>query len=122
MIGMSYKKLKVWQEAMELVKEVYELTKSFPREEMYGLISQMRRAVISVASNIAEGSQRVSDKDFGNFLLMSRGSLAELETQRLAALMLNYGNTDLHKCVEIRGERLSKMLHAFHSKLKVHSP
>ncbi|OGG86591.1 hypothetical protein A3B87_01970 [Candidatus Kuenenbacteria bacterium RIFCSPHIGHO2_02_FULL_39_13] len=77
----SYKDLIVWQKAMELVVEIYKLTESFPKEELYGLTSQIRRSVISIPSNIAEGSRRVSRKDFRNFLMIAYGSGAELETQ-----------------------------------------
>ena len=117
MLGMSFKNLKVWQKSMELVKLVYELTKSFPKEEVYGLNSQMRRAAISVASNISEGSQRTSDKEFEHFILMSRGSLAELETQRLASEMLGYGRQDLQQKISLLIEEVSRMLHSFHRKL-----
>ena len=74
-------RLQVWQESIELVKDVYEATSKFPREEMYGLISQMRRAVVSVPSNIAEGAGRAGHSEFMRFLFIARGSLSELETQ-----------------------------------------
>lgn len=78
---MNHKELDVWKESIELVKLVYELTQKLPKEEVYGLSSQIRRAVVSIASNIAEGSARKSDKEFIQFLNISRGSLAELDTQ-----------------------------------------
>lgn len=77
----SYKELVVWQRAMELVVAVYELTEKFPKEEIYGLTSQMRRAVVSIPSNIAEGRSRGTRKDFTQFLRIAYGSGAELETQ-----------------------------------------
>ncbi|MDA1337570.1 MAG: four helix bundle protein [bacterium] len=77
----SYKDLIVWQKAMELVSVVYRVTDKFPKVEMYGLTSQMRRSAISIPSNIAEGRRRSSRKDFRNFLLTAYGSGAELETQ-----------------------------------------
>ena len=77
----SHKDLIVWQRAMQLVVDVYRSTKSFPREETYGLISQMRRAAVSIPSNIAEGKGRYSRKELSQFLLNARGSLLELETQ-----------------------------------------
>ncbi len=77
----SYKNLIVWQKSMDLVLLIYSLTKKFPEEEIYGLTSQMKRAEVSVPSNIAEGSRRSSKKDFRNFLLNAYGSGAELETQ-----------------------------------------
>lgn len=77
--------LKVWQEAMKLAKEIYGVTSKFPKSETYGLTSQMRRAAISVPSNIAEGAARSGDKEFLQFLSIARGSLSELDTQfRLA--------------------------------------
>jgi four helix bundle protein len=77
----SHKDLIVWQRAMELVLHVYRCIKTFPREETYGLVSQMRRAAVSIPSNIAEGKGRYSRKELTHFLLNARGSLPELETQ-----------------------------------------
>jgi four helix bundle protein len=77
----SYKDLIVWQRAMELVVEIYKLTDKFPKEEIYGIISQMRRCAISIPSNIAEGRRRDGKKDFRRFLIIAYGSGAELETQ-----------------------------------------
>ena len=78
-----HKDLDVWQESMRLAKEVYVLTARFPKEEMYGLTSQIRRSAVSIPSNIAEGAGRNSNKEFVQFLYISLGSLAELETQIL---------------------------------------
>ncbi len=86
----SYKDLVVWQKSMELVTEIYKITKNFPKEEIYGLISQMRRCVISIPSNIAEGRRRGSKKEFLRFLLTSYGSGAELETQIEIAKRLKF--------------------------------
>ncbi|MFY9674904.1 MAG: four helix bundle protein [Terriglobales bacterium] len=86
----DYKDLAVWQRAMQLVKEIYACTRSFPRDELFGLSSQMRRAAVSVASNIAEGKGRYSQKELLQFLYKSRGSLMELETQILIATDLGY--------------------------------
>ena len=77
----SFKQLTVWQRSIELVKEIYQLTAQLPRQEIYGLTSQMRRAAISIPSNIAEGKKRRTKKDFLHFLYMASGSAAELETQ-----------------------------------------
>lgn len=77
----AYRKLHVWAKAMDLVDEIYKVSASFPREEMYGLTSQLRRSAISVPSNIAEGSQRNSSKEFIQFLAIAYSSLAEVETQ-----------------------------------------
>jgi four helix bundle protein len=77
----SYKDLEIWQESKEIVKKVYKITTQLPKEEIYGLTSQLRRAAISIASNIAEGHQRQHKKEFRQFLYHALGSLAELETQ-----------------------------------------
>jgi four helix bundle protein len=86
---MAYKKLIVWQRAIDLVVLVYELTKKFPKSEQFGLVSQMRRAAVSIASNIAEGQKRSSDKDFVHFLHFACGSAAELETQMVICKKLH---------------------------------
>ncbi len=86
----TFKDLRVWQLAMELVIETYQATKGFPKEEQYGLISQMRRAAVSIASNIAEGKGLRTDADFARFLYHARGSLMELQTQIMIARELQY--------------------------------
>ena len=87
---MKYNELDVWVKSRELVTVVYQLTKSFPKDEMFGLTNQMRRCSISVPSNIAEGCGRQTTKDTIHFLYISRGSLYELESQVLVASDLNY--------------------------------
>ena len=82
----DYKELIVWQKAMALCKDVYALTKAFPKEELFGITNQMRRCAVSIPSNIAEGQARHSPKEFIHFLKISYGSLAELETQLLISL------------------------------------
>jgi len=82
---MDYKELKVWQEAIDLVESIYRLIQHFPKEEFFVLCNQIRRSVISIASNIAEGSNRNSDKEFVQFLYIALGSAAELETQLIIA-------------------------------------
>ena len=86
----SFRNLRVWQQAMELTMAVYRSTASFPKHELYGLVQQMRRAAVSVASNIAEGKGRRHDKEFRQFLFHARGSLLELETQLEIATKLEY--------------------------------
>ena len=86
----KYQKLLVWQEAMNLVVGVYRATERLPTTERFGLCQQLRRAAISIPSNIAEGSGRQSDKDFIRFLNIANGSLLEVETQLLIALKLQY--------------------------------
>jgi four helix bundle protein len=86
----SYRELIAWQKAMELVTRIYELTNDFPREEIYGLTSQIRRAAVSIPSNIAEGQGRDSRKEFLHHLSIAYGSLMETETQILIAENLKY--------------------------------
>lgn len=87
---MSHKKLDAWKLSMELVVEVYTLSKKFPKEEIYGLTNQIRRCAVSIPSNIAEGCARQNDKETVQFLYISIGSIAELETQLLIAKELEY--------------------------------
>jgi len=86
----SFKDLRVWQEAMKFVVEIYRATAQFPRHELYGLSQQLRRAAVSVPSNIAEGKGHRSDREFGHFLLHARGSLLEVQTQVMIAQELQY--------------------------------
>jgi len=86
----SFKDLRVWQDAMKLAFEIYHQTSKFPKHEMYGLAQQMRRAAVSIPSNIAEGKGHHSNREFVRFLLHARGSLLELETQALIAQELQY--------------------------------
>ena len=94
----NFKELKVWQDSRKLCKAIYEITSKFPDYEKFGITNQIRRAVVSIPSNIAEGSGRNSDKDFSKFISYSLGSSYELETQLLIALDLNYiPENDLEK-------------------------
>lgn len=86
----SYKDLLIWQKGIELIKEVYQIVKKFPREETYVLSDQLRRAAISIPSNIAEGQARHHTPEFKQFLYISLGSLAELNTQLIIAKELGY--------------------------------
>jgi len=86
----TYRDLKAWQKAMGLVQDVYRLTREFPREETYGLTSQLRKAAVSIASNIAEGKGRSSDKELLHFLSNAKGSLFAVETQIMIADGLGY--------------------------------
>ncbi len=90
MSGRSYRELLVWQKAMQTVTDVYKLSGNFPKEETYGLTNQLRRAVVSVPSNIAEGQGRDSTKEFIHYLSIAYGSLMEVETQLQIAGNLNY--------------------------------
>ena len=101
---MDHKDLEAWKQAMQLVEELYRLTRSFPKQETYGLTSQMRRAAVSIPSNLSEGSARSSAKEFSQFLSICLGSLAELETQLILAARLEYCNADetLHRLAKVR--------------------
>ncbi len=89
-MGGTYKDLEAWQVSMALVVEVYRVTANFPKQEVFGLTSQMRRAAVSVASNIAEGKGRFSDRELGQFLGVARGSVFEIETQAAIAMELGF--------------------------------
>lgn len=103
----SYRDLIVWQKSMSLVVKIYELTEKFPKSEIYGLTSQIRRAAVSVPSNISEGRRRSSRKDFRNFLVIAYGSGSELETQIEIAKRLKFVTDS--DCGEVDG-LLSKVM------------
>lgn len=86
----SFKDLDVWNKGIEFVAEIYKITSNFPKDELYGLVSQMRRAAVSIPSNIAEGQGRRNAKEFIQFLYIAKGSLAEIETQIIICQRLNY--------------------------------
>ena len=88
----SFRDLKVWQKSMELTAAVYRLTHGFPREEMFGLSSQLRRSAVSIPGNIAEGHGRMNPREFKHFLLIARGSNSELQTQLELAALLKFAN------------------------------
>jgi len=106
----AYRDLIAWKKATQLALEIYRLTQSFPKDELYGLTSQMRRAAVSVASNIAEGKGRYSPKEFVQFLYRARGSLLELETQIFIAQQLRYVELMAAKQVEGRTQELGRIL------------
>ncbi len=115
---MIYKELVVWQKAMELVKEIYLLVKKLPKEETYGLSDQMRRAVVSIPSNIAEGYGRKSKIEYIRFLDIARGSQYELDTQIQICIMLEFLNEkDTEKAVKLISE-VGKMLNVLIHKLQ----
>ncbi len=113
----SFRDLLVWQKGIDLTKAIYSLTRQFPAEEKFGLVSQLRRAAVSVPSNIAEGQVRRSSAEFAQFLSVSLGSLAELETQLIIASELTFTTLDQAQAVIERIHELQKMLHALRSKL-----
>jgi four helix bundle protein len=113
----SHRDLIVWQRAIELTVSMYEITSSFPREEMFGLTSQMRRAAVSVASNIAEGYGRTSTGEYRQFLGIARSSNLELETQLLVARKLGFGDPKKLDQAEAMSSEVSRMLVSLMSKI-----
>jgi four helix bundle protein len=114
----AFSDLRVWQRAMDLALEVYQTTRSFPRDETYGLTSQMRRAAVSVPSNIAEGRGRFSHKELVQYLLNARGSLLELETQIILANRLGYVSADRTENLTKTVEETARMLNALMNTIK----
>jgi len=116
-MGGTYHDLKVWQDAMELTLRIYRMTRKFPAEEMYGLSAQLRRAAVSIASNIAEGKGRSSDRELLQFLSHARGSLYEVQTQLQIAKSLGYltepDYQDLAQAVDAVGRMLNGMIAKF---------
>ena len=106
----NYKELKVWQKARELVKFIYQLTKKYPKEEMYSLTSQVRRAVVSIPSNIAEGAGHSSKKEFSRFLEIAYASTCELDTQIILSFDLEFISQDELSTSARYIEELQKML------------
>jgi four helix bundle protein len=105
-MGRSYKDLVAWQKSMDLVTARYRATAGFPKDELFGLTSQLRRAAVSIPSNIAEGQGRLSEKEFRYFLGQARGSLMEVETQMQIAENLGYPQKEqtaflLQSCAEV---------------------
>lgn len=114
----SYKELIVWQKAMHLVELIYNFTEEFPKEEVFGLTSQLRRAVVSIPSNIAEGRHRGTRKDYRQFLIVAYGSGVELETQIEIAKRLSYGNKAAYSEIEASIAEVLKMLNKMLHTLK----
>ncbi|MBN1493557.1 MAG: four helix bundle protein [Candidatus Omnitrophica bacterium] len=113
-----YKDLKIWQKGMDIVNAIYEITKKYPEDEKFGMISQMRRASVSVPSNIAEGFRRNHAKEFKQFLAVARGSIAELETQVFISANQGYITDDKQKALLEELDILSRMIFTFSQKLK----
>ncbi|TAK58507.1 four helix bundle protein [Patescibacteria group bacterium] len=114
----SHKDLIVWQKGIDLAIIIYKLTSKFPSEEKFGLINQMRRAAVSISSNIAEGRSRSTRKDFAQFLHIALGSVSELETQLEIAKRLEYGEKVDYNEIVAALQEVSKMLVAIIASLK----
>lgn len=106
----TFRELDVWNKAIDLTTLVYESTTEFPRQEIYGLISQMRRASVSIASNVAEGSARGTRRDFRQFVKLAEGSNCELQTQLVIAKRLGFGNPAKLTAAEVLSLEVGKML------------
>ena len=103
-------KLEAWNKALELVTEIYRTTEDFPKEERYGLTSQIRRAAVSIPANIAEGTARFSSKEFARFLSNAQGSASELETEWLIAHKLGYLRKETHDAVRGKLDSVGRMI------------
>ena len=109
----NYKELIIWQKGIEIVKKVYILTKQFPGEEKFGIVSQITRAAVSIPANIAEGSSRNSDKDYARFLQISLGSAFEVQTYLIIAREMNWAKIENISELESLLEEEIKMIHRF---------
>lgn len=112
----NLKELKIWHKAVDLATDVYRLTADFPKEEKYGLISQIRRSAVSISSNIAEGAGRNSDKEFTHFLGISNGSAYELQTQLIISRNLGIVNSELESILD-KIDQIQKMNYSLQQKL-----
>ena len=117
----SFRDLKVWQKSMELTVAVYRLTHAFPREETFGLTSQLRRSAISIPSNIAEGHGRMNPREFKHFLLIARGSNCELQTQLEVAANLRIANSQLLNNAQGLSNEVENMLFALLGRIRNNS-
>jgi four helix bundle protein len=117
-MSQSFRDLLVWQKAMQLTVAIYRLTQGFPREEIYGLTSQIRRAAVSVPSNIAEGQGRLNSAEFRQFLGIARGSVCEVQTQLEIARALQFGTPELLNDAESLSHEVGKMIYSFLESLK----
>jgi len=115
----SFKQLNIWQKGIEIVKDVYLLTKKFPKEELYGLSSQMKRAAISIPSNVAEGFKRYHNKEYSQFLYIALGSIGELETQIIIAQELGFITKEELNNISEKIDHISRMISSLINKLKM---
>jgi carbamoyl-phosphate synthase large subunit len=116
-MALHFRELEVWQVSMQLAKVAYELTSTFPKEERYGLSSQIQRAAVSIPSNIAEGHARVSTRDYARFISIAMGSVAELETQLLLSAELGMGVDSSSRDASNLCDRVGQMLRRLHQSL-----
>lgn len=114
----NFRELNIWKDAVEVTSEIFKKTKQFPQDERYGLASQMNRSAVSIASNIAEGSSRKSNKEFTRFLEISLGSCFELETQLVIAEKFEYISNNEYQEIVGKIQLLQKMISSFKNKLQ----
>jgi four helix bundle protein len=114
----SFKDLRVWQEALKFVVEIYRTTARFPRHELYGLSQQLRRAAVSIPSNIAEGKGHRSDREFGHFLFHARGSLLEVQTQIMIAQELQYLRVEEGQALLASADAIGRSLNSLINSLR----
>ena len=114
----SFRELKVWQRSHALVLELYRVTEAFPSQERFGIVSQLRRAAVSVPTNIAEGSRRLTPKDYARFLNLAEASLAETEYLLLLSRDLGYVAGDLTEPLVAEASEISRMLYALRRKVE----
>ena len=106
----NFRELKVWQKSIDLTAEIYKITESFPKDERFGLVSQMRRAAVSISANIAEGTGRRTEKDFNGFLGNSLGSSFELETEAIISHRLNFITENIFNSTSTQIQEVQKMI------------
>lgn len=116
----NFKELKIWQRSMDLAEQVYKAVALFPREEMFGLISQLKKCAVSVPSNISEGAGRASNKQFRYFLEVSMGSCNELQTQIELSRRFNYIKEDVATTITDETNQVYRMILAFYNSLNDH--
>ena len=114
----TFKNLKIWSRSVDLSTQIYKVTKTFPKDEKFGLVSQMRRASVSVASNIAEGAGRSSDLEFKRFLEIAYGSLYELQTQLIVSKNLEFISENEFNTLDTEIDELQKMIYSFSKRFK----
>ena len=114
----SFEELIIWQEARKFTNNIYKLTKNFPQEELYGLTSQIRRAAVSVMSNIAEGFDRRTTKEFISFLIIARASVSEVQNDLYISLDLNYINTENFQTNYDYAQKIAKLINGLVTYLK----
>ena len=113
-----HRKLDVWKKSMDFVKHVYQATETFPKSEIYGLSSQMRRAAVSIPSNLAEGAARKGKKEFSQYLYIAQGSISEIDTQIELSFILNFLEKNLYNYLMDELNTISKMLFGLLRSLK----